>query len=80
MRNDFASDDEPLDAIKGNEVDITLNIDRPYSPVLKRPAYPASTRAREVLKKHIQEWIQLSILRKLGHNEEAEVKKTVIIS
>ncbi|MBW0556743.1 hypothetical protein O181_096458 [Austropuccinia psidii MF-1] len=52
--NAFASDDEPLGAIRGHEVDITLNIDRPYPPVLRRPAYPASPRAREALEKHIQ--------------------------
>ncbi|MBW0589959.1 hypothetical protein O181_129674 [Austropuccinia psidii MF-1] len=36
--NAFASDNEPLGAIRGHEVDITLNIDRPYPPVLRRPA------------------------------------------
>ncbi|MBW0552399.1 hypothetical protein O181_092114 [Austropuccinia psidii MF-1] len=78
--NAFPSDNEPLEAIKGNEVDITLNIDRPYPPVLRRPAYPASLRAREALKKHIQELIQVGLLRKLGHNEEFEVKTPVIVT
>ncbi|MBW0551407.1 hypothetical protein O181_091122 [Austropuccinia psidii MF-1] len=63
-RNAFASDDEPLGTIKGHEFDITPNIDRPYPPVLRRPAYPASPRAREALEKHIQELIQLGVLRK----------------
>ncbi|MBW0588653.1 hypothetical protein O181_128368 [Austropuccinia psidii MF-1] len=47
----FASDNEPLGSIKGNKVNITINIDRPYPPVLRRPASPASPRAREALKK-----------------------------
>ncbi|MBW0501978.1 hypothetical protein O181_041693 [Austropuccinia psidii MF-1] len=55
--NAFVSDIEPLGAIKGHEVDINLNIDRPYPPVLERPAYPACPRARETLEKHIQELI-----------------------
>ncbi|MBW0524803.1 hypothetical protein O181_064518 [Austropuccinia psidii MF-1] len=76
----FASDNEPLGAIKGNEVDITLNIDRPYPPVLRRQSYPASPRAREALEKHIQELIQLGVLRKVGHNDEAEVTTPVIIA
>ncbi|MBW0581493.1 hypothetical protein O181_121208 [Austropuccinia psidii MF-1] len=67
-------------AIRGHEVDITLNIDRPYPPVLRRPAYPASPRAREALEKHIQELIQLGVLRKVGHNEEVEVTTPVIIA
>ncbi|MBW0483003.1 hypothetical protein O181_022718 [Austropuccinia psidii MF-1] len=58
-KNFFASDNEPPGAIKGHEVDITLNIDRQYLPVLRRLAYPAITRAREALEKHIQEFIHL---------------------
>ena len=38
-KNSFASDNELLGTIRGNEVDITLDIDRPYPPVLGRPAY-----------------------------------------
>ncbi|MBW0546422.1 hypothetical protein O181_086137 [Austropuccinia psidii MF-1] len=78
--NAFASDNEPLGAIRGHEVDITLNIDRPYPPVLRRPAYPDSLRAREALEKHIQELIQLGLLRDVGHNEEVEVTTPVIIA
>ncbi|MBW0545265.1 hypothetical protein O181_084980 [Austropuccinia psidii MF-1] len=69
-KNAFASDNEPLGAMKGNEVDITLNIDRPYPPVIRRTAYPASPRAREALDKCIQELMQLVVLRKVGHYEE----------
>ncbi|MBW0522087.1 hypothetical protein O181_061802 [Austropuccinia psidii MF-1] len=77
--NAFASDNEPLGAMKGHEVAITLNIDRAYPPVLRRQAYPASPRAREAFEKHIQELIQLGVLRKVGHNEEVEVRKPNII-
>ncbi|MBW0482960.1 hypothetical protein O181_022675 [Austropuccinia psidii MF-1] len=79
-KNAFASDNEPLGSIKGNEAYIALNIDRPYPPVLRRPAYPTSPRAREALEKHIQELIQLGALRKVGHNEEVEVTTPVIIA
>ncbi|MBW0577140.1 hypothetical protein O181_116855 [Austropuccinia psidii MF-1] len=78
--NAFASDNEPLGAIRGHEVYITLNIDRPYPSVLRRPVYPASPRARQALEKHIQELIQRCVLRKLGHNEEVEVTTPVIIA
>ncbi|MBW0562986.1 hypothetical protein O181_102701 [Austropuccinia psidii MF-1] len=69
--NAFASDNEPLGAIRGHEVDIPINIDRPYPPVLRRPAYPASPRAREALEKNIQELIQLGVPRK--HNEKSRM-------
>ncbi|MBW0584328.1 hypothetical protein O181_124043 [Austropuccinia psidii MF-1] len=76
----FVSDNEPLGTIRGHEVDIILNIDRPYPPVLRRPAYPASPRDREAMEKHIQELMQLGLQRKVGHNEEVEVTTPVIIS
>ncbi|MBW0485864.1 hypothetical protein O181_025579 [Austropuccinia psidii MF-1] len=79
-KDTYKEEFEPLGAIKGHEVYITLNIDRPYPPVLSRPVYPASPRAREALEKHIQELIQLVVLRKVGHNEEIEVKTPVIIA
>ncbi|MBW0563466.1 hypothetical protein O181_103181, partial [Austropuccinia psidii MF-1] len=41
-REEFSLDKEPLGAIIGHEVDIILNIERPYPPLLRRPAYPAS--------------------------------------
>ncbi|MBW0554102.1 hypothetical protein O181_093817 [Austropuccinia psidii MF-1] len=46
----------------------------------RRPAYPARPTAREPLEKHIQELIQLGVLRKIGHNEEVEVTAPVIIA
>ncbi|MBW0462437.1 hypothetical protein O181_002152 [Austropuccinia psidii MF-1] len=79
-KNALNSDNKPLGTIRGHEVDITLNIDRPYPPVLRRPAYPESPRAREALEKHLQELIKLGLLRKVGHNEEVEVKNPVTIS
>ncbi|MBW0466987.1 hypothetical protein O181_006702 [Austropuccinia psidii MF-1] len=61
-------------------VDITLNIDRPYPPVIRRPAYPASHIARESLEKHIQEFLQLVLLRRVGYNDEFEVTTPLIIA
>ncbi|MBW0530268.1 hypothetical protein O181_069983 [Austropuccinia psidii MF-1] len=52
-REAFSSDNEPLGSIKGHELDIMLNVEGPYPPLLRRPAYPASPRARELLETHI---------------------------
>ncbi|MBW0492203.1 hypothetical protein O181_031918 [Austropuccinia psidii MF-1] len=69
-REAFASDNEPLGAIKGHEVDIMLNVERHYPPLLRRTDYPESPRAREILKFHINELMKLGVHRKFGHNEE----------
>ncbi|MBW0546967.1 hypothetical protein O181_086682 [Austropuccinia psidii MF-1] len=49
----ISSDNEPLGAIKRHEVDIMLHLERRYPPLIRRPAYPASPRAREALESHI---------------------------
>ncbi|MBW0555504.1 hypothetical protein O181_095219 [Austropuccinia psidii MF-1] len=46
-KNAFATDKEPLGVIIGHEVDIILNVEKPYPPLLRRPAYPV-TRANLV--------------------------------
>ncbi|MBW0501246.1 hypothetical protein O181_040961 [Austropuccinia psidii MF-1] len=77
-REAFASDNVPLGAIKGDEVDIMLNVERPYPSLLRRPAYPASLRPREALESHINELMKLGVLRKFGHHEEVEVTAPVV--
>ncbi|MBW0475892.1 hypothetical protein O181_015607 [Austropuccinia psidii MF-1] len=67
-REAFDSDSEPLGAIKGHEVGIMLNVERPYPPILRKPAYPARLSAREALETHINELMKLGVLRKVGHN------------
>ncbi|MBW0531677.1 hypothetical protein O181_071392 [Austropuccinia psidii MF-1] len=79
-REAFAADNEPLGPIKGHEVEIMLNVERPYPPLLRRPAYPASPRARETLENHINELMKLGVLRKVGENEEVEITTPVIIT
>ncbi|MBW0502606.1 hypothetical protein O181_042321 [Austropuccinia psidii MF-1] len=76
----FASDKEPLGAIICHEVDIILNIGRPYPPLLRRPAYPESPKSRESLEAHIKELLDLGVIRKVGHNEEVEITTPVIVA
>ncbi|MBW0556585.1 hypothetical protein O181_096300 [Austropuccinia psidii MF-1] len=79
-KNAFATDKEPLGAIIGHEVDIILHLEKPYPPLLRRPAYPASPRAREPLEAHIKELMDFGVLRKVGHNDHVEVTTPVIIT
>ncbi|MBW0557582.1 hypothetical protein O181_097297 [Austropuccinia psidii MF-1] len=79
-RGAFESDKGPLGAIIGYEVDIILNIERPYPPLLRRPAYPASPKSREALEIHIEELLDLGVMRKVGHNEEVEITTPRIVA
>ncbi|MBW0523985.1 hypothetical protein O181_063700 [Austropuccinia psidii MF-1] len=75
-----ASDKEPMGAIIGHEVDIILNSERPYPPLLRRPAYPASPNSRESLETHIKKLLDLGVIRKVGHNEEVEITTPFIVA
>ncbi|MBW0561753.1 hypothetical protein O181_101468, partial [Austropuccinia psidii MF-1] len=79
-REAFASDKEPLGANIGHEVDIILNIERPYPPLLRRPAYPESPKSREALEIHIKELLDLGVIKRVGHNEEVEITTPVIVA
>ncbi|MBW0466938.1 hypothetical protein O181_006653 [Austropuccinia psidii MF-1] len=71
----------PIDGIKFNSaIDIILNIERPYPPLLRRPAYPASPKSGEALEIHIKELLDLGVIRKVGHNEEVEITTPVIVA
>ncbi|MBW0500833.1 hypothetical protein O181_040548 [Austropuccinia psidii MF-1] len=79
-KGSFATYQEPLGAIIGHEVDIILNEEKPYTPLLRRKASPDSPRAREALEVHIKELMDLGVLRKVKHNEQIEVTTAVIIA
>ncbi|MBW0512382.1 hypothetical protein O181_052097 [Austropuccinia psidii MF-1] len=79
-RKTCASDNEPLGYIKGHEVEIMLNVERPYPTLLRRPDYPGSPRGREALETQINELMKLGALRQVVHNEEVEVTAPVIIT
>ncbi|MBW0515037.1 hypothetical protein O181_054752 [Austropuccinia psidii MF-1] len=79
-KNAFATDKEPLGAIIGHEVEIIVNVEKLPACLLRRPAYPASPRAREALEVHIKDLIDLRVLRKVGHNEQVKVTTPVNIT
>ncbi|MBW0461015.1 hypothetical protein O181_000730 [Austropuccinia psidii MF-1] len=76
----FATVKEPLVAIIENEVEIIINVEKPYSRILRRPDYPAGSESRESLEVHIKELIEPGVLREVGHNEQVEVTTPLIIA
>ncbi|MBW0501250.1 hypothetical protein O181_040965 [Austropuccinia psidii MF-1] len=49
-------------------IHIILNIERPYPPLLKRQAYPARPKSREVLEIHVKELLDFGVIRKMPFN------------
>ncbi|MBW0462123.1 hypothetical protein O181_001838 [Austropuccinia psidii MF-1] len=43
----FAIGEEPLGKIRGHDIELNLDVKRPYQPMLRRPPYPASLETRK---------------------------------
>ncbi|KAG0140712.1 hypothetical protein CROQUDRAFT_52838, partial [Cronartium quercuum f. sp. fusiforme G11] len=69
-----------IGTIVNHPVHISLNIEKPYPPILRKAAYPASPRNRIEIEKHIDELLKLGIIRKVGEAEEVDVTTPIIIT
>ncbi|MBW0545733.1 hypothetical protein O181_085448 [Austropuccinia psidii MF-1] len=76
----FAIGEEPLGKIRGNDIDLHLDVERPYPPMLRRPPHPASLETRKEIEKHINELLDMDVIRKIGHNEIVEITTPVLIT
>ncbi|MBW0479762.1 hypothetical protein O181_019477 [Austropuccinia psidii MF-1] len=65
----FAIGEEPLSKIRGHDIELYLDVERPYPPILRRPPYPESLDTRKEIEKHINELLDMDVIRKIGHNE-----------
>ncbi|MBW0539396.1 hypothetical protein O181_079111 [Austropuccinia psidii MF-1] len=68
-RPEFAICEEPLGKIKGHNIELDLDAERPYPPMLRRPPYPESLETRKEIEKNINELLDMDVIRKIGHNE-----------
>ncbi|MBW0558961.1 hypothetical protein O181_098676, partial [Austropuccinia psidii MF-1] len=76
----FAIGEEPLGKIKGNNIEQYLDVERPYPPMLRRPPYPESLETRKEIEKHINELLDMDVIRKIGHNEIVAITTPVLIT
>ncbi|MBW0500422.1 hypothetical protein O181_040137 [Austropuccinia psidii MF-1] len=64
-RPKFAIGEEPLGKIRGHDIELYLDVERPYPPLLRRPPYPASLEIRKEIEKHINELLDMDVIRKI---------------
>ncbi|MBW0484155.1 hypothetical protein O181_023870 [Austropuccinia psidii MF-1] len=67
----FAIGEEPLGKIRGHNIELYLDVERPYPPMLRRAPYPEILSTRKETEKHINELLNMDVFRKIGHNEIA---------
>ncbi|MBW0467152.1 hypothetical protein O181_006867 [Austropuccinia psidii MF-1] len=66
--------------IKGHEIGLFLDVERTYPPILRRFPYPARLETRKEIEKHINELLDMEVIKKIGHNEIVEVATPVLIT
>ncbi|MBW0463865.1 hypothetical protein O181_003580 [Austropuccinia psidii MF-1] len=60
---------EPVGKIRGHDIELYLYVKRPYPTMLRRPPYPESLETRKEIEKHINELLDMDLIRKIGNNE-----------
>ncbi|MBW0541210.1 hypothetical protein O181_080925 [Austropuccinia psidii MF-1] len=76
----FFIGEEPLGKIRGHDIELYLDVERPYPPMLRRPPYPASLETRKKIERHINEHLDMDVIRKIGHNGIVEITTPVLIT
>ncbi|MBW0481561.1 hypothetical protein O181_021276 [Austropuccinia psidii MF-1] len=68
-RPEFSIGEEPLFKMRGHDIELYINVERPDPPMLRRPPYPASLETRKEIEKHINELLDMGVIRKIGQNK-----------
>ncbi|MBW0534811.1 hypothetical protein O181_074526 [Austropuccinia psidii MF-1] len=70
-RPSFAIGEEPLGKIGFHDVELYLDLERPYPPRLIIPQYQESLETRNKIEKNVNELLGMDFIRRIGHNKMA---------
>ncbi|MBW0470630.1 hypothetical protein O181_010345 [Austropuccinia psidii MF-1] len=76
----FSIGEEPLGKIRGHDIELYLNVERPYPPMLGRAPYPENLDTRKEIEKNINELLEMDVIRKIGQHEIVEITIPVLIT
>ncbi|MBW0471313.1 hypothetical protein O181_011028 [Austropuccinia psidii MF-1] len=80
LRCSFAIHEEPLGKIRGHDIELYLDVERPYPAVLRRPPCQESLENRKEIEKNMNKILDMDAIRKIGHNEIVEITTLVLIT
>ncbi|MBW0542435.1 hypothetical protein O181_082150 [Austropuccinia psidii MF-1] len=72
-RPSFSIGDEPLGKLRVHYIELYLNVEIFYPPMLRRSPFPESLENRKEIEKHINELLNMDVIRNIGHNEIVKV-------
>ncbi|MBW0482533.1 hypothetical protein O181_022248 [Austropuccinia psidii MF-1] len=58
----FSIGEEPLGKIRGHDIELYLDVERPYPPMLRRPPYPATLETRKEIEENINELLDMDVI------------------
>ncbi|MBW0557044.1 hypothetical protein O181_096759 [Austropuccinia psidii MF-1] len=76
----FAIGKEQLGKIKGHGIELYLDVERPYTPMFRRLPYAESLKTRKKIEKHINEPLEMDVIRRIGHNKIVEIATPILIT
>ncbi|MBW0485539.1 hypothetical protein O181_025254 [Austropuccinia psidii MF-1] len=76
----FSIGEGPLGKNRRHGIELYLDVERPYPPMLGRPQYPGILKTRKDIEKHNHQLLEMGVIRKIGHNEIVEVATPVLIT
>ncbi|MBW0562196.1 hypothetical protein O181_101911 [Austropuccinia psidii MF-1] len=79
-RTAFDIVEDTLGKIRGLDIELYLDMERPYPSMLRRPPYPESLETRKEIEKHINELLEMDVIRTIGHSEIVELTTPVLIT
>ncbi|MBW0519621.1 hypothetical protein O181_059336 [Austropuccinia psidii MF-1] len=68
-RPSFAIGEESLGKIRDHDLELYLDLERMYPPMLRRSPYPAILETRKEIEKYKNKLLDMHVIRKIGHNE-----------
>ncbi|MBW0470578.1 hypothetical protein O181_010293 [Austropuccinia psidii MF-1] len=64
----------------GQDIELYLDVEGPYPPMLRRPPYPESLETRKKIEKNINQLLEIDFIRKIGHKEIVKITTPVLIT
>ncbi|MBW0585500.1 hypothetical protein O181_125215 [Austropuccinia psidii MF-1] len=79
-RPSFSICEKPLQKIRGHDIELFLDVERPCPPILRRSPYPESLETSKEIEKHINKLLEIDFIWKIGHKEIVEIRNPVLIT
>ncbi|MBW0549586.1 hypothetical protein O181_089301 [Austropuccinia psidii MF-1] len=66
--------------MRGLDIKLYLDVERPYPPILRKPSYPESLGTRRKIEKNVNELLDMDFIRNIGYNKIVEVATSFTIT